>query len=81
MLADAARADRYRRGHGHAHPRYGNGTLMSVAIGQAVMPPVGDRRFLAAQGAVIAAVLARLESLECHGGKGSADAGNVEERL
>lgn len=81
MLWDAERADRYRLCHGHAHPQHGNGTLMSVAYGQALTPPVGDRRFLAAQGAVIAAVLSLSEGLEGHGGEGAADTGNVEERL
>ncbi|KPP95902.1 MAG: hypothetical protein HLUCCA05_04310 [Roseibaca calidilacus] len=81
MLDHATRADQHRRRHGCAHPVYGNGTLMSAALRQAAMPPAGDRQFLAAQGAVIAAILARLEGLESHGGQGAANTGDVEKRV
>lgn len=81
MLARAERAERYRRRTGSAHPCDGNGTLMAVAHPQAPAPAAGDRRFLAAMGAVIAAVLARSECLEGHCGQGAADAGDVEQRL
>ncbi|NBB98091.1 MAG: hypothetical protein GVY34_07960 [Alphaproteobacteria bacterium] len=81
MLDAATRADRFRLRHGRAHPLHGNGTLMSVATGQASPPPAGDMRFLRAQGAVIAAILARSERLEGHGGERPADTGDVEQRL
>ncbi|MCL1629343.1 hypothetical protein M3N55_11415 [Roseibaca sp. V10] len=81
MLSQAEAAECHRTRTGRAHPRYGNGTLMSVATPQGAPPAMGDRRFLAAMGALIAAVLARSESLEGHGRQCAADAGNVEERF
>nr|WP_255618551.1 hypothetical protein [Roseibaca sp. Y0-43] len=81
LLARAGVAERHRLRTGRAHPRYGNGTLMAVAEPQAPMPRAGDRRYLAAQAAVITAVLAWSEGLEGHGGQGAADAGDVEERF
>jgi hypothetical protein len=81
MLTRAEAAERYRRRVCCAHPRFGNGTLMAVAHPQAPTPEAGDRRFLAAMGAVIAAVLARSERFEGHGSERPADAGNVEQRL
>lgn len=85
LLDEAARADRFRRGHGVAHPRLGNGTVTSAALGRgsalAPTPAAGDRRFLAALAAVIAAVLARSEGLESHGRQCAADTGNIEQRF
>ncbi|SUZ32538.1 hypothetical protein ROE7235_02299 [Roseibaca ekhonensis] len=83
LLDEAARADRFRRRHGLAHPRLGNGTVTSAALarGSAPAPAAGDRRFLSALAAVIAAVLARSEGLEGHGRQCAADTGNIEQRF
>lgn len=81
MLMRADAAERYRCRMGRAHPRFGNGTLMAVAQLQAPAPEAGDRRFLAAMGAVIKAVLAGSERFEGHGGERPADAGDVEQRF
>lgn len=59
MLTEAHCADRYRRARGCHHPRFGNGTLMSVALARVPVPepPGSDSRYLVAIAAAIGAVL------------------------
>lgn len=59
MLYEAHCADCCRKRFGRAHPRLGNGTLMSVALarGPVAGPVASDEAYLGALAAVIAAVL------------------------
>lgn len=59
MLAEADHADRYRKAFGRAHPRFGNGTLIAVALAHhpAPEPVAADNAYLGAIAAVIEAVL------------------------
>ena len=59
FLTEAHIADCYRKRWGRAHPRLGNGTLMSVALARCPVaePVASDQVYLAALAAVIAGVL------------------------
>ncbi|HHX89520.1 MAG TPA: hypothetical protein GX700_07065 [Paracoccus sp.] len=59
LLEEATRAARFRRCHGRAHPRLGNGTLMERALARplAEVAGPGDAAYLAAMALVIEAVL------------------------
>ncbi len=61
MIAQARLADRFRQNTGRPHPRFGNGTLLSVALNRPGADPIspGDPEYLACFALMIDVVLAR----------------------
>ena len=60
LLEKADAADRFRKRFGRAHPLWGNGSLMAVALAAAAgreEPALSDRDYLEAMAAVIEALL------------------------
>lgn len=60
MLQQAEAADRYRKKLGKTHPRWGNGTLMAVALAQPIPnePRLDDLNYLQCQRDVLTALIA-----------------------
>lgn len=85
MLARAQAADLWRKRLGRGHPRWGNGSLLALALaegaGRASGAPLADSAYLAALVVVIEALCARARAAEAaRAGRGAGRGGRIGAR-